>query len=134
MYVAMAKPHPLLSPMCLLMLTLILKENMPNCGRFCSDIWPRCLDEFIQIYMHTFIPKYILKWICGSNYFGQIVIQKLFFFHLFCLHINRKWCSKEGSRPYQFQSQFVCAYDVLSLLLQGVLLPKNNYLLFFGPA
>ena len=82
---------------------------------------------------HTYFkPKYILKCVRTSQFFGSSVIQKYFFYHFFTLHTNGKWCNQEGFNPCYSQSQVVYAYHVLSLLLQGFVWSKCHFLPFFG--
>ena len=89
------------------------------------------MPRHIHINIHTYVrPKYILKWVCEFNSLGSIYIHRVvFFWHFFSLHTNGKWCSKKGSHPCYFQSQFVY---VLSLSLQGFVWPEYHFWLFFG--
>ena len=109
------------------------REHMPKFDPFGPNVWLWCLDTYIQTYIHTYKPKYILKWVCGSNSLGPILSQNFLFLggHFFSVHTNGKWCSKEGSHPCYSQSQFVCAYHVLSLSHKGFVWPNTFF--FCGP-
>ena len=107
--------------MCLIMLTQVLGECMPNFGLFsaeCLAVNPR----------HTYGPKYISKCFRRSNPFDSSIIQKfIFLVYFFILYTNGKRCSQEGSHPCYSQSLVVYAYHVLSLLLQGFVWPKHHF-------
>ena len=65
--------------------------------------------------------KYI--WVHGSNSLGFFVAEIPFLAFFLALHWERKRYGKLGPSPCYFQSEVLCAYLVLDLLLQG----------FFGP-
>ena len=123
-----------LAYMCFIMLTQVLGEHTSNFDLFGPSVRLSCLDTFIQTYIHTHTTKYILKCVHGSDSLGPSVIQKFFFWHFFfSLHINEKRCSHEGFLPCCSHSQIVYAYQVSSWLLQGFVLSKYHFGLFFGP-
>ena len=58
MGVAISKPHPFHAHMCLITLTWVLGEHLPNFGLFSRSVWPSLLETY------TNIPRYIDYYVC----------------------------------------------------------------------
>ena len=71
---------------------------------------------------HTYEPKYILKCVCRSNYFGPNVVQNIFFWHFFALHTNgKRYVQPGGILLVSLQmSSCVCIPHVKSCSSKGL--------------
>ena len=95
-----------------------------------------CLDTHTNIHAYIWTKIYIKMGVSCILLLGPIFIQKFFFFFFFllffALHTNGKWCSQEKSCLCYSLSQFVYAYHVLSLSLQGFVWPNTIFGFFLG--
>ena len=107
---AIGKPHPLPCPH-------VFNNAHPGSWRInskfgllgqCSAVMPRHIYKNIHIYLR---PKYILKWVCGSNS-SALFRSSFFFWHFLALHTNGKRCNQEGSHPCY--SQVKCVFKFVA--------------------
>ena len=83
--------------------------------------------------IHIYEPKYILKYVPGSNSLGPSIIQKFLFWYFFALHTNGKRCSQEGFCPCYSHSQIVYACHIFKSVATSICLVKYHFWTSFGP-
>ena len=130
MGVAMKNPHLLLCPQ-------VFNNTHLGSWRVHAEFhpfWSKCLTMMRR---HTYI-------LTKQNIYIKVCWQILLLWsrsysevpfwggHFFALHTNGKSFSQEGSHPCCSQSQFVYAFHVLNLSLQGFVWPKYNFWPVFG--
>ena len=92
---------------------------------------PRHIHTNTNTYLKLKIYIKMGSWI--ELFRSDLYSKAVFWGHFFFLYTKEKWCSKVGLHPFYSQGQFVYAYHVLSVSLQGFVGLKYHFHGFFGP-